>query len=206
MYVCVCVCVCVCVQHKYVAQASAIHAALLDAYNLSDGSGASTDMSAVQVERINTHTRAHTGRKKHLWTAQYCRAHRTPRKSCCCMQIGQDRQDRSVCVCVWLYACVCVCVSQVRDIPDDGYIVQNMAHHLLGCNRLGCLRGLLGEPAWLESKLHAYGTAAVVADFRRYTRTHTHTHSRASVHGCRVLLCVAATFVRPVRALACVVL
>lgn len=57
--------------------------------------------------------------------------------------------------------------SQVRDIPDDGYIIQNISHHLIGCGRLGALRSLLGEPSWLESKLHAYGTAPVVADFRR---------------------------------------
>ncbi len=55
----------------------------------------------------------------------------------------------------------------VKDVPDDGYFMQNVGHHLAGCGRLGALRSLLGEPSWLEAKLHAYGTAAVVADFRR---------------------------------------
>ncbi len=57
--------------------------------------------------------------------------------------------------------------AAIKDVPDDGYFMQNVGHHLVGCGRLGALRALLGEPAWLEAKLHAYGTAAVVADFRR---------------------------------------
>lgn len=42
-----------------------------------------------------------------------------------------------------------------------------MAHHTLGAGRPGDLRRLLLEPTWVESKLHAYGVAAVTSDFRR---------------------------------------
>lgn len=53
------------------------------------------------------------------------------------------------------------------EVPDDGYILQNLGHHLVCSERLMDLRWLLANPAWLETKLLAYGTAAVVADFRR---------------------------------------
>jgi APAF-1 helical domain len=56
---------------------------------------------------------------------------------------------------------------QWADIPDDGYIMQNLGHHLVCADRLSDLRALLANPAWLECKLLAYGTGAVVADFRR---------------------------------------
>jgi hypothetical protein len=46
--------------------------------------------------------------------------------------------------------------------------MQNLSHHLLGCGRVDALRSLLGEPSWLEAKLLAYGTAPVVADFRKW--------------------------------------
>jgi hypothetical protein len=42
-----------------------------------------------------------------------------------------------------------------------------MTHHLVGGERLTELHDLLAEPAWLEAKLHAYGVAPVVQDFRR---------------------------------------
>eukprot|EP00884_Botryococcus_braunii_P009373 jgi/Botrbrau1/18437/Bobra.0072s0025.1 len=57
---------------------------------------------------------------------------------------------------------------QWADIPDDGYIMQNLGHHLVCAERLTDVRSLLANPAWLEVKLLSYGTGAVVADFRRY--------------------------------------
>lgn len=50
---------------------------------------------------------------------------------------------------------------------DDGYVVQNVAHHLLGAGRRAQLRELLLTPAWLEGKLQAYGPQSVTADFLR---------------------------------------
>ena len=44
---------------------------------------------------------------------------------------------------------------------------QNVGHHLAGAGRLDVLKQLLASPGWLERKLHSYGTASVVADFRR---------------------------------------
>jgi len=44
---------------------------------------------------------------------------------------------------------------------------QNFAHHLIGARRLTDMLQLLSDPTWLESKLHAYGIASVVQDFRR---------------------------------------
>ena len=38
----------------------------------------------------------------------------------------------------------------------------------MGAGRLGELKALLASPGWLERKLHSYGTASVVADFRRH--------------------------------------
>ncbi len=57
--------------------------------------------------------------------------------------------------------------SKLAEIADDGYILQNLGHHLACANRLSDLRSLLAQPAWLQQKLLSYGTAAVVADFRR---------------------------------------
>ena len=45
---------------------------------------------------------------------------------------------------------------------------QNAGHHLVGAGRLDELKALLASSGWLERKLHSYGTAAVVADFRRH--------------------------------------
>lgn len=56
----------------------------------------------------------------------------------------------------------------LRSIEDDGYILQNLAHHLLCAGRSQDLKELLTEPTWIEAKLHAYGVAAIVQDFRRY--------------------------------------
>lgn len=57
--------------------------------------------------------------------------------------------------------------SSLADVADDGYIMQNAGHHLVHIPRLVELRQLLMRPAWLEAKLHSYGVASVVADFRR---------------------------------------
>ncbi|GFH24130.1 WD_REPEATS_REGION domain-containing protein, partial [Haematococcus lacustris] len=57
---------------------------------------------------------------------------------------------------------------KLKDVADDGYFMQAVAHHLVHANRLELLHGLLCEPLWLEAKLHAYGIAPVVADFRKY--------------------------------------
>ncbi|KAK9840975.1 hypothetical protein WJX81_003475 [Elliptochloris bilobata] len=58
--------------------------------------------------------------------------------------------------------------ASLAGVPDDGYIMQNAGHHLVGAGRLGELKALLASPGWLERKLHSYGTASVVADFRRH--------------------------------------
>ncbi|KAK9809322.1 hypothetical protein WJX73_004674 [Symbiochloris irregularis] len=59
-------------------------------------------------------------------------------------------------------------VSKLKDLQDDGYILQSLGHHLIWANRLADLKELLSDPDWLEVKLHGYGTINVVADFRRY--------------------------------------
>jgi len=46
-------------------------------------------------------------------------------------------------------------------------VLQNVGHHLVGAGRLDDLKQLLASPGWLERKLHSYGTASAVADFRR---------------------------------------
>ena len=56
--------------------------------------------------------------------------------------------------------------DSLADVADDGYIMQNAGHHLVHIQRLQELRQLLMRPAWLECKLHSYGVASVVADFR----------------------------------------
>ena len=45
--------------------------------------------------------------------------------------------------------------------------LQNLAHHLIEAGQLEGLHQLLSDPSWLEAKLHAYGLASVVQDFRR---------------------------------------
>jgi hypothetical protein len=42
-----------------------------------------------------------------------------------------------------------------------------VAHHLVGAGRLPQLQALLTSPSWLEVKLHLYGVAPVVDDFRK---------------------------------------
>lgn len=56
--------------------------------------------------------------------------------------------------------------TEVADVADDGYIMQNAGHHLVHAQDLGQLKALLMRSAWLESKLISYGVASVVADFR----------------------------------------
>ena len=56
----------------------------------------------------------------------------------------------------------------IAAVPDDGYIMQNAGHHLVAAGRINALKSLLASPGWLERKLHSYGTAAVVSDFRRF--------------------------------------
>eukprot|EP00775_Hariotina_reticulata_P003661 gene3661-3922_t len=52
-------------------------------------------------------------------------------------------------------------VLKVATLPD-------VAHHLLGAGEVDKARALLLDPAWLEMKLHCYGVAAVVEDFRTF--------------------------------------
>ncbi len=56
---------------------------------------------------------------------------------------------------------------QLADVQDDGYFMQNVGHHLVAAKHLRGLKKLLTNTAWLESKLHSYGVASVVADYRR---------------------------------------
>jgi hypothetical protein len=53
------------------------------------------------------------------------------------------------------------------ELQDDGYILNSLGHHLFWAQRLDELAALLADPRWLELKLHGYGVAAVVADYRR---------------------------------------
>lgn len=59
--------------------------------------------------------------------------------------------------------------QHLESVPDDGYILQNVGHHLVVAKRFQELKRLLTNAAWLESKLHSYGVASVVADYRRST-------------------------------------
>ena len=48
------------------------------------------------------------------------------------------------------------------------WVGQNVGHHLVGAGQLDGAEGSCWPaPAWLERKLHSYGTASAVADFRR---------------------------------------
>ena len=55
----------------------------------------------------------------------------------------------------------------LAEVLDDGYFMQNVGHHLATAKRFRDLKTLLTNAAWLESKLHSYGVASVVADYRR---------------------------------------
>ena len=57
---------------------------------------------------------------------------------------------------------------ELANVPDDGYFMQNVGHHLVAAKHTRDLKKLLTNAAWLESKLHSYGVASVVADYRRY--------------------------------------
>jgi WD40 repeat protein len=61
--------------------------------------------------------------------------------------------------------------KDVMQLPDDGYIIQQLAYHLEGAGRLSTLRQILLDPGYLERKLYVSSTAGVVADFRRYLMT-----------------------------------
>jgi hypothetical protein len=52
-------------------------------------------------------------------------------------------------------------------MTNAGLEAQNVGHHLVGAGRLEQMKQLLASPSWLERKLHSYGTASAVADFRR---------------------------------------
>lgn len=58
--------------------------------------------------------------------------------------------------------------QQLAEVQDDGYFMQNVGHHLVAAKRFRGLKALLTNAAWLESKLHSYGVASVVADYRRW--------------------------------------
>ena len=57
---------------------------------------------------------------------------------------------------------------ELAEVLDDGYFMQNVGHHLVTARRFRDLKTLLTNAAWLESKLHSYGVASVVADYRRW--------------------------------------
>lgn len=57
--------------------------------------------------------------------------------------------------------------ADLAEVPDDGYWLQAVGHHAVAAGRLTALERLLCNPVWLEHKLHAYGVASIVADFRR---------------------------------------
>ncbi|KAA6423724.1 MAG: hypothetical protein FRX49_06295 [Trebouxia sp. A1-2] len=58
--------------------------------------------------------------------------------------------------------------QELATVQDDGYFMQNIGHHLVAAKHMRDLKKLLTNAAWLESKLHSYGVASVVADYRRY--------------------------------------
>ncbi|GAX79554.1 hypothetical protein CEUSTIGMA_g6995.t1 [Chlamydomonas eustigma] len=61
---------------------------------------------------------------------------------------------------------------KLKNIVDDGYILQNLSYHLLCGDCAADLRELLIDPTWIEGKLHTCGIAATVQDFRRYLGMH----------------------------------
>mmetsp|Transcript_17493 Transcript_17493/g.48802 ORF Transcript_17493/g.48802 Transcript_17493/m.48802 type:complete len:1525 (-) Transcript_17493:573-5147(-) len=54
------------------------------------------------------------------------------------------------------------------DVPDDGYFMHNVTYHLSEAGKMAELKQLLSDPFWLEEKLHSYGVASTVVDFRRF--------------------------------------
>ena len=61
--------------------------------------------------------------------------------------------------------------QELACVQDDGYFMQNAGHHLVAAKHMRDLKKLLTNAAWLESKLHSYGVASVVADYRRCKHT-----------------------------------
>lgn len=57
--------------------------------------------------------------------------------------------------------------SQLADVPDDGYFMHNVTFHLFEAEMTDELKQLIRDPFWLEEKLHSYGVASTVVDFRR---------------------------------------
>ena len=57
--------------------------------------------------------------------------------------------------------------ADLSDVADDGYFLQAVGYHAMAAGRLFALERLLCNPIWLEHKLHSYGVASIVADFRR---------------------------------------
>lgn len=58
-------------------------------------------------------------------------------------------------------------INSTESLTCMSWYLQNVGHHLVGAGRLDDLKQLLASPGWLERKLHSYGTASAVADFRR---------------------------------------
>lgn len=74
-------------------------------------------------------------------------------------------------------------LAVLSQLGDHVMGMQNVGHHLVGAGRLEELKQLLASPGWLERKLHSYGTASAVADFRRCVSLHPSTfcHSSARI-------------------------
>lgn len=73
--------------------------------------------------------------------------------------------------------------QELAEVLDDGYFMQNVGHHLITAKRFRDLEKLLTNAAWLESKLHSYGVASVVADYRR-CRPATAVHAVFTLYCC----------------------
>ena len=55
----------------------------------------------------------------------------------------------------------------VYDRCTGSVMLQAVGHHAMAAGQRSDLEALLCNPSWLEHKLHAYGVACIVADFRR---------------------------------------
>ncbi len=56
--------------------------------------------------------------------------------------------------------------SELPLVPDDGWFLANVCHHLVSAGRLQDMLALLADPGWLARKLAVTGPPGVVADFR----------------------------------------